>query len=945
LHTDTFVPNFHTLQFIINSFVMKSIGIILGAVLLSLPLFVEAQNPFITIWKTDNPGVSAPTQIQIPATGTGYQYDIFWFNLDDSQFFGQLLNQTGTAVLTLPVAGNYQIEIEGDFPRIFFNNTGDRLKLTAIETWGDIEWISMENAFYGCSNMTYNAGDLPDLSNVTSTSNMFRDCAAFNGVIGEWDVSNVTDMSGMFRGCAAFNENLDAWDVSNVVNMDDMFRGASSFNFTLGSWDVSNVQSMARMFFDAAAFNNGEDQGFSSDPWGWDTDGVTSMVSMFSGASSFNQDISGWDVSSVTNLGGMFSGATFFNQDISGWTVSNATSMLDMFRNASSFNQDISGWNTGSVQFMSNMFESASAFNQPIGSWNTSSVTNMLGMFKAAVNFNQDIGSWDMSNVVNVNDMFNGAGLSTCNYDALLLGWSAQTLNNGLTFNAGSSTYTSGSQAENARMIITSNFLWSITDGGSVEPLNPTISADGPLEICSGQSVILNASAGESFLWSDGGDVTSQSLEVFEAGSYSVTITYENGCSATSSPTVVTGISTLSAPDAIIGSTNACQGLDNEYSIEPMNGALSYVWTVPFGWTGSSTSTSITTVAAQVGGQITVAAVNSCGTGEAQVLNVNSFPAFSQLSGEVQLLGVPVNSGWIFTYIEEEGGSYAKGDSVEIVDGSYQFAELPIFPSSFILRAEPDTEAYPLAVTTFFANNGYSYRWDDGALDYSLFSECGQTQELDFNLILGDPTSEQGSNVLSGLVYYGPVPGKLEADDPIPGVDVVVEKVPPGSAFAYDITDQDGRYSFPRLPVLPNAGEIYRIFVSIPGTPMADTYFITIANDGTEYNNLDFVVNVETNMIYPVGPTNVSVEHIGSQGELILQPNPMEERMTVVLPTRFGIATGYRVTGVDGRVYAEQSISAETRFDVNRGNLSSGLYLIEVTNAEGARVTSRMMVR
>jgi len=57
------------------------------------------------------------------------------------------------------------------------------------------------------------------------------------------------------------------------------------------------------------------------------------------------------------------------------------------------------------------------------------------------------------------------------------------------------------------------------------------------------------------------------------------------------------------------------------------------------------------------------------------------------------------------------------------------------------------------------------------------------------------------------------------------------------------------------------------------------------------------------------------------------------------------MATGYRVTGVDGRVYAEQSISAETRFDVNRGNLSSGLYLIEVNNAEGARVTARMMVR
>ncbi|GAG56298.1 unnamed protein product, partial [marine sediment metagenome] len=38
-------------------------------------------------------------------------------------------------------------------------------------------------------------------------------------------------------------------------------------------------------------------------------------------------------------------------------------------------------------------------------------------------------------------DMFLGVKLSTQNYDALLIGWDAQTLQNDVTFNGGNSTY------------------------------------------------------------------------------------------------------------------------------------------------------------------------------------------------------------------------------------------------------------------------------------------------------------------------------------------------------------------------------------------------------------------------------------------------------------------------------------------------------------------------
>jgi len=105
------------------------------------------------------------------------------------------------------------------------------------------------------------------------------------------------------------------------------------------------------------------------------------------------------------------------------------------------------------------------------------------------------------------------------------------------------------------------------------------------------------------------------------------------------------------------------------------------------------------------------------------------------------------------------------------------------------------------------------------------------------------------------------------------------------------------------------------------------------------------VVDVETNMIYPVGWPYVSVEHVENSEELIIQPNPMEDRMTVVLPTRFGTAIGYRVIGTDGRTHVEEMLRTDTRFDVMRNNLPPGLYIIQVMNGEGAVVLARMIVR
>jgi hypothetical protein len=61
-------------------------------------------------------------------------------------------------------------------------------------------------------------------------------------------------------------------------------------------------------------------------------------------------------------------------------------------------------------------------------------------------------------------EMFDGVTLSTANYDSLLQGWAKLSLQNGVTFDAGNSLYSSG-DAATARKYIIDTFGWTISDG------------------------------------------------------------------------------------------------------------------------------------------------------------------------------------------------------------------------------------------------------------------------------------------------------------------------------------------------------------------------------------------------------------------------------------------------------------------------------------------------
>ena len=149
----------------------------LKALFLSTTLFFSAtalaagtDDFVIEVTVDDNDSFTIPTNPDLT-----YNYNVDCGNGEFPQ-----ADNTGDTLCNYTTAGIYQIRISdnvGDktgFPAIYFNFTGDRLKITSLVQWGSGKWASMKGAFYGAVNMLTLAIDVPDLSGVTNMSNMFQ---------------------------------------------------------------------------------------------------------------------------------------------------------------------------------------------------------------------------------------------------------------------------------------------------------------------------------------------------------------------------------------------------------------------------------------------------------------------------------------------------------------------------------------------------------------------------------------------------------------------------------------------------------------------------------------------------------------------------------------------------------------------------------------------------
>lgn len=306
-----------------------------------------------------------------------------------------------------------------------------------------------------------------------------------------------------------------------------------------------------------------------------------------------------------------------------------------------------------------------------------------------------------------------------------------------LTATAGTSySWSNGATTQAITVTASGSFTVTVTTGSCVNTspatnvtVNPTpvasITAGGPVTFCQGQNVVLTASAGTSWLWSNG--ATTQAITVSTSGNYSVVVTNASNCSATSAVTAVTVNPNPAAVITAGGPLTFCQGLN---VVLTANAGASYLWS-----TGATTQ-SITVAASgnysvdvtQAGGCVSSSAVTNVIVNPLPAATITAAGPTSFCDGNSVVLSAPAGATWTWrngattvastqNYTATTTGSY----TVTVATAAGCLATSPatnvtVSPNPVAtLAAAPYTKLFPGLKTTLTGTvnppGTYTYSW------------------------------------------------------------------------------------------------------------------------------------------------------------------------------------------------------------------------------------------
>ena len=326
-----------------------------------------------------------------------------------------------------------------------------------------------------------------------------------------------------------------------------------------------------------------------------------------------------------------------------------------------------------------------------------------------------------------------------------------------------------------------------------------------PITLCPGSATTLTDSATIG-KWSSGNTTvaTVDSLTGIVTGVASGTtnISYSIGACFAIDPVTVSTLAP-SLPVVTPPATNPCAGAASATYTATSTSAASYVWAVSgTGWSGASTTSTLNAAVGTGPGQIIVYAVNACGTGPSDTINVTPSaqpsvpsitlfgPAPCLTSTSVQYIGSSIGStsltwtvlgtGWSgTTSLDTLTVTLGTGTGTVICTGSNACGTgvadtLNITPASGVGAASPILATGPMCVggTVTFVTSGVS-----GALDYVwTVSGTGWVGSSTTTML----TATVGSGPLTISVYGEGICGAGASYT----LDSVFPVVPPTSTFA-----------------------------------------------------------------------------------------------------------------------------------------------------------------
>ncbi len=288
---------------------------------------------------------------------------------------------------------------------------------------------------------------------------------------------------------------------------------------------------------------------------------------------------------------------------------------------------------------------------------------------------------------------------------------------------------------------------------GVLPALTPQIT--GNTVFCEGSSTTLNAGSGySSYAWSNGG--SGPQITVSQAGTYSVTVMDNSGCTGSASVSVS---STPNPAPTILGEPMFCEGTSTTLQGSP--GFASYTWTGG----GSGPSLPVTTPGLY---GLTVTDANGCqGSASLQVQALpNPMPAISGdtefCAGNSTLLSAPAGfAGYLWaggqtspSITVNQAGAY--GLTVTDANGCVGFTSVNVQsnanPTPVI---SGDASICPGSATTLSTSGAYqSYSWSNGSNQPSTLASAPGA----YSLTVTDANGCVGSTVFDVANYPAPNP-------------------------------------------------------------------------------------------------------------------------------------------------------------------------------------------
>ena len=302
----------------------------------------------------------------------------------------------------------------------------------------------------------------------------------------------------------------------------------------------------------------------------------------------------------------------------------------------------------------------------------------------------------------------------------------------GLTYN-----WSNGSTTQSINVSQTGSYTVTVSSGGNCTAAStataitvnaaPTasISAAGATTFCAGQSVTLSAPGGLNYSWSN--NATTQSITAQQTGSYKVTVTDGNSCTAASSAVQVTVNALPTATISAGGATNFCTGgnvtltatanasyhWSNNASTQSIsaNSTGSYVVTVTDANTCSNTASIAVTAYALPDNTVNANKPTTICPGDAVTLTGATGLNYAWSNGATtQSVSISNTSTLTLTVTDQHSCTATSSPVTITVSNNATAAITPSGPTSFCAGNS----------VMLTATNGTTYSWSDGSTSQSI---------------------------------------------------------------------------------------------------------------------------------------------------------------------------------------------------------------------------------